>query len=125
MAEWTKDQSDQITSLYEQLKGSYEKSANQKLFGGAQLPYEDAHNILVNLLKQQETEHHGGLEAATNAAHSEMNNKANKHTTRMQYALGLIGIVLALAVASSFAATVPLAAASYGTVAAYSPAYVI
>lgn len=63
MAEWTKNQSDQITSLYGQLKGSHEKNAYQKLFGGTKLPYEEAHSTLLNLLKQQETEQRGGLEA--------------------------------------------------------------
>ena len=63
MTEWTKSQSDQITSLYGKLKGSYEKNAYQKIFGGTQLPYEEAHSTLLNLLKQQETEQRGGLEA--------------------------------------------------------------
>ena len=83
------------------MKGSYEKNAYKKLFGGAQLPYEDAHSTLLTLLKQQETEQHGGLEAATNAAYSKMNNKANQPAaTRAQYLFGLAAVLAFVVLAS-------------------------
>ena len=65
MVEWTKEQQDIITSLYGQLKDNYEREANKKLFGGPQLPYEQARDILENLVKQQKQE--GGLESKITA----------------------------------------------------------
>ncbi|GEM_PF-2872979 len=56
-AEWTKDQSDQITSLYSQLHGDYQKIANKELFGGLQLPYGDAHSKLMKIIEKQESKH--------------------------------------------------------------------
>ena len=69
-AEWTKDQSNQITALYGRLKGEYNREAYQKLFGGSQLPYLDAFNTLNSIIERQEEERHvhGGLEAKTDAA---------------------------------------------------------
>ena len=61
MTDWTNDQSDQITSLYGKLKDKYKKEADQKLFGGPQLPYLEAFNTLTSLIKQQE-KNSGGLE---------------------------------------------------------------
>ena len=123
MAEWTKEQSDQITSLYGELKGNYEKVANQKLFRGEQLPYEEAHYTLMEILKKQEAEQHSGLEAKTNAAHAEKSARGLfglPSLNRAQAAVGLLAIVLGLGMLSSFGAAAPLAAGY--KVAAYSAA---
>ena len=58
---WTDTQSSQITSLYESLHGDYQKLAHQKLFGGNQLEYAQAHELLNALLEEQN--HAGGLES--------------------------------------------------------------
>ena len=64
--DWTETQSNQITGLYKSLHGKYQEEANKKLFGGPQLPYEDAHHILTGLLEAQE-HGKGGLENTVNA----------------------------------------------------------
>lgn len=61
--EWAKDQADQITALYGELQGRYEREANKKLFGGPQLPYLEAFNTLTWLIDEQEKEKSGGLES--------------------------------------------------------------
>ena len=89
MSEWTKDQSNQITSLYGQLKGKYERDANKKLFGGPQLPYLDAFNTLTSLIEKQKKE--SGLEG-------KLKNTASDGILsgqRLKYAVGL-GAVIAL-----------------------------
>ncbi len=63
MSEWTKDQSNQITNIYKQLEGKYEKEAYQKLFGGPQLSYLDAFTTLTSLIERQKKERVGGLES--------------------------------------------------------------
>jgi len=98
MTEWTKTQSDQITSLYGQLKGKYEKEAYKNLFSGPQLPYEAAHSTLLNLLKKQETEQkHGGLEqkAADTASSRLFGQKP------AEAAVGLVAIIIALGALSA------------------------
>ena len=69
--DWTKSQSDQITSLYKSLKGNYQKIADKELFGGPQLPYDKAHGILTELLEKQEHNGNGGgLENTIKGYHS-------------------------------------------------------
>ena len=58
--DWTQTQQNQITSLYQELKGDYKAAADKALFGGQQLPYEQAHAILREALQKQE--HSGGLD---------------------------------------------------------------
>jgi len=67
--DWTKEQADQITGLYKSLNGGYQKEADNLLFGGPQLPYEQAQSILTDLLKRQEIQEHGngGLENSVKA----------------------------------------------------------
>ena len=62
--DWTKTQADQITGLYKSLHGRYQEEANNRLFGGPQLPYEQAQSILTDLLRRQEGHGHkeSGLE---------------------------------------------------------------
>jgi len=64
--DWTESQSNQITDLYKKLHGNYQETANKKLFGGSQLPYENANHILTKLLEAQE-HGKGGLEHTVNA----------------------------------------------------------
>ena len=103
--EWTKDQQDQITSLYGQLKGPYEKKAHQKLFGGPQLPYLEAFNTLTNLLYEQKKGGSSGLEAKANSGHSKESSSSRwslPTLTRPRAAFGLATIVLALAAVYAF-----------------------
>lgn len=64
--DWTETQSNQITRLYQSLHGEYKEEANKKLFGGPQLPYENANHILTELLEAQE-HGKGGLEQTVNS----------------------------------------------------------
>ena len=58
--QWTKPQQDEFTSLYGRLAGTkYESAAKKKLFGGPQLPYEEAKGILTDLIKKSEKGQHG------------------------------------------------------------------
>lgn len=90
---WSEDQSTQITSLYEQLKGEYQKKAHKKLFGGSQLDYSDAFNTLTSLIKQQEKG--GGLEGKV----TETASNGILSNQMLRYALGfavVAGLVLGL-----------------------------
>ena len=69
--EWPKEKADKITEAYHQLKGKYKEYANREVFGGAQLPHEQAKSILDNLIGQQKNEQ-GGLEATINQAQSKV-----------------------------------------------------
>ena len=93
MTDWTKEQSDQITSLYGQLQGKYEREANKKLFGGPQLPYKEAFDTLTGLINQQEKS--GGLERKVKSAPSGL------FAGKEAYALGLFGTLIALGLAAS------------------------
>ena len=92
MSEWTKDQSNQITDLYKQLEGRYEKEANQKLFGGPQLPYLDAFNTLNGLIEKQKKGHVGGLERKVQKESASIGVSSGE---RIKYVVGL-ATVLAL-----------------------------
>ena len=100
--EWTKDQQDQITSLYGQLEGPYERKAHQKLFSGSQLPYLEAFNTLTNLVDEQKKGGSSGLEAKANSGQSKESSSSRLSLptlTRPRAAFGLATIVLALAAA--------------------------
>jgi len=107
MAEWTKDQSNQITSLYGQLKGDYEREANGKLFGGSQLPYEDAHHTLMDILKKQESGQHGGLEAKADTSSTK-----GISFNKTDNAIGLAGIIGTMAAFAAGAYPLGIAAAA-------------
>ncbi len=100
---WTKTQEDRISALYGSLRGKYQQDANKKLFGGAQLPYEQAHSILVENLKKQE--HAEGLEGKV---HDDKSGLIPRKATQLEYGIGLGGIVATLAALA--AATNPLIA---------------
>src|SRR3989338_4069890 len=74
--DWTQTQQNQITSLYKSLHGPYQEIANKQLFGGQQLPYEQAHHILTDLLSKQEAEEHG-----KNGLEHKVESHANKSAT--------------------------------------------
>ncbi len=89
--EWSNDQSSQITDLYGQLKGNYERQAYNKLFSGPHLPYLDAFNTLTGLIEQQKAEQSGvGLEKKVDTAPGRF-----FPSQRLKYAIGL-GTVIAL-----------------------------
>ena len=92
---WTKDQSNQITDLYKQLKGKYEKEAYQKIYAGPQLGYIDAFNALTNLIDRQKKEQFGGLEKKVKES------SGGLFAGRGAYALGLFGTLIALGLAAS------------------------
>lgn len=66
---WTTDQENQITSLYSILKGQFQQEANKRLFGGPQLPYLDAYNILNDIINKQEKPKPEGLEGKVAGAY--------------------------------------------------------
>lgn len=66
---WTPDQENQITFLYKSLKGQSKQEADKRLFGGQQLPYLDAYNILTNLINKQENSKPEGLEGKVAETH--------------------------------------------------------
>lgn len=89
---WTVDQSNQITDLYKQLRGTYEREAHQKLFGGPELPYLEAFNALTSLIEKQKKEQVGGLEGKVK---NEATSGGILSSQRLKYAVGL-GAVIAL-----------------------------
>ncbi len=93
--EWSNDQSTQITQLYDKLKGDYQKQANQKLFGGPQLPYSDAFSTLTNLIDEQEKKKGGGLEAAVQKKPA---SSGIFSVIRSKYAVGLAAAALLLGI---------------------------
>ena len=93
--EWTKDQEDQITALYGKLKGKYEREANQKIFGGPQLPYLDAFTELTSLIEQQKKEHVGGLESKVQKESASAGIFSGK---RAKYVVGLVTAALVLGI---------------------------
>ena len=95
--EWTKDQENQITSIYGQLRGKYESEANKKLFGGQQLPYLEAFNTLTSLIDEQKKS--SGLEAKAGQVSKESSSGiwSLPTLTRPQAAFGLTTMVLLLA----------------------------
>ncbi|MEK6892337.1 MAG: hypothetical protein AABX25_04075 [Nanoarchaeota archaeon] len=113
---WTKTQEDQISALYGSLKGVYQQDANKKLFGGAQLPYEQAHSILVENIKKQEQAE--GLEGKV---HNESHRVPIK-PTQFDYGLGLGGIAAAV-VGLASANPVVAAAGILTTMYALTPKY--
>ena len=105
---WSKDQSDQITALYGQLKGKYEKEAYQKLYAGPQREYLDAFNTLTSLLKEQEAQ--GGLEQAIKGAQKQSVKNTSGglfNLTPRQSAVGLITALIVVALASAGIPYVP------------------
>ena len=105
---WSDEQSTQITALYGQLKGEYQKKADQKLFGGPQLDYIDAFNTLTSLINQQKKEQPSGLEKEITGSGP----FGLPQLTKPQAAFGLATIVLALAAVYTLGAA-PLVAATY------------
>lgn len=89
--DWTKAQQDQITAGYNSLHGKYQEEAKQKLFGGPQLPYEQAHSILMASLKKQEQAE--GLDGKVNNEPRRVPVKR----TQLDYGLGLGGIAATVA----------------------------
>ena len=89
--DWTESQANQITELYKGLHGKYQETANKKIFGGPQLPYENAYHILTELLEAQE-HGNGGLENAVKA-------QPKEPTPLMD--LGVIAASAGLAIAAS------------------------
>ncbi len=109
MAEWTNAEQTEFTHLYEELKkgpnyDTYSKKANEQIFKGEQLPYKEAKSKLLSIIEEQKMEQHGhtgGLEAKTNAAHSEMKSDKLTPPTRLEYGLGLVGVLMGLGLAAS------------------------
>lgn len=91
--DWTKAQSDQITSLYRSLKGDYQKIADKELFGGPQIPYDKAHSILTEILKKQEGHEESGLESKVNES-----SQSGLFLTPQQSAAGLAIIALLMGI---------------------------
>ena len=81
---WSEDQSNQITALYGQLKGKYEREAYQKIYAGPQLDYIDAFSTLNSLIEKQNKER--GLESKLK---NERGSGDNLSSQRLKYALGL------------------------------------
>lgn len=98
MAEWTEEQSNETTAIYNQLKGTYKKEAD-KIYSGPQLLYPQAKDRLEKLIEEQKSK--SGLEAKTNAAHSEMKPDRLTAPTRLEYGLGLAGVLIGLGLAAS------------------------
>jgi len=92
---WSEDQSTQITSLYGKLKGAYERKANQKLFGGPQLPYSDAFSTLTALINEQEKSGKTGIERKVKESNSK-----GLFAGKEGHALGLISVLIAVTFAS-------------------------
>ena len=80
------------------------KDAANKILGAFANRYEQGEappEEMLSSLQALVSKKEGGLEAATNAAHSEMNIKAHKPAaTRTQYALGLAAVLTFVALAS-------------------------
>ena len=111
---WTDAQSSQITSLYESLHEDYQKLAHQKLFGGKQLEYTQAHELLNALLEEQN--HAGGLESKVEG-HSGSSHKSSAGNLNLDYLIGIAGAGVA---AVGIAAGAPFVGILGAIVAAYS-----
>ncbi|MBI2557866.1 hypothetical protein HYW20_00950 [Candidatus Woesearchaeota archaeon] len=109
MAEWTSAEQTEFTHLYEELKkgpnyDTYSKKSDEQIFKGEQLPYKEAKSRLLSIIEEQKMEqykHTGNLEAKTNSAHSEMKPNKVTTTTRLEYGLGLAGVLMGLGLAAS------------------------
>ena len=79
------------------------KDAANKILGAFANRYEQGEappEEMLSSLKALVSKKEGGLEAMTNASHSEMNDKSHQPATRTQYALGLAAVLAFVAFAS-------------------------
>ncbi len=113
---WTPEQQNDISALYKKLVGTPQESeAYKQLFGGPQLPYDQAKHILDDLIKKHEK---GGLEKAMEGISPQTQNVKSASSrwfslTPRQSAVGLVLLVLALAALSPISA--PATALGYAT----------
>ena len=116
---WTKAQEDQVSALYGSLKGEYQQDANKKLFSGTQLPYGQAHSILVENLKKQEQA--SGLEGKIDHTPSKSSKALPK--SKLDYLTGILGgtalVASMAAVAPPIVGALGIAAAAYALIPKY------